>query len=317
MDSGIYGVAIFFAISGFLITYLLRLEKDKNQKIAIKKFYVRRALRLFPLYYTQIIVCLIIYYIFDIEYTLWSLIIYGFYAANIPYIFSGTLPLLGHYWTLAVEEQFYFFWPWLNRFTNKQLLKVCWILLISFVIIRQLLIYSLPDSIVIKMMDHAWFQCMLIGGIFALYYLDYRPVLLKISEFYWLQIICWSLLMISPLNLFREYYTLDMELYTIAGCLILVNQNSNRVFFNLENSFFNYTGRLTYGIYIVHNPIIFLCGKLIPWSFIAFLPLRYILVFMVVFSLSTITAHLSYKYLETPFLRLKERKFTIVKSMKI
>lgn len=316
LDIGVYGLGIFFGVSGFLITYLLRIEKGKRGAVDIKRFYVRRALRIFPMYYIQILFCVLIYWIFNIEYSKHALLIYGFYALNIPYVYGGVLPFLGHYWTLAVEEQFYLFWPWANRMSNKQLVRFSWILLIIFLISRSWLMWMYPGHTILLVMDHPWFQCMLIGAIFALYYLDHKVILQKIAVSFWCQAGSWLLLVLASFNLVRGNIPFDYELTTIAACLILVHQNSGKVWLSLENRFFNYIGRLSYSIYIIHNAIIFLCGTLIPWEEVEHLPLRYVLVVVIVFASSTFLGHLSFKFIEKPFLRLKERKYTYVFGMK-
>ena len=316
LDIGLYGVAIFFGISGFLITYLLRIERDRFKKINIKKFYIRRALRLFPLYYIQLIFCLVLYSIFEIEYTTWSLLMYVFYAVNIPFLFGGVLPFLNHYWTLAVEEQFYLFWPWFNKLSNRQLLRFSWSLLILFLLVRAALAALYPQFILLKLMNHAWFQCILIGVIFCLYYLDHHDKLMQIAASKWTQLVCWTLFLFGSFNLLKENIVFEIELTTIAGCLIMVGQNSNNALINLETKLFNFIGRLTYGIYIVHYSMIFLASELIAWELIDNKPLRYILVVLTIFSSSILLAHLSYKFIESPFLRIKEKRFTYVHGMK-
>lgn len=316
LDIGIYCLGIFFGISGFLITYLLRLERQKTGKVYVKRFYMRRALRIFPLYYWQILFCLMLYAIFKIEYTQRDLVMYLFYAVNIPFLFGGVLPFLGHYWTLAVEEQFYLFWPWFNKMSNRQLLWFCWISLILFIVVRAILNTLHPQFILLKLMNHLWFQCMLIGAIFSLHYIEHRTALMKIAENTWVQVVCWLLLLIGCFNLLVEFLPLDIEITTAIGCLILLNQNSNKVFINFERKSLDYYGRLSYATYIVHIAIIFLCSELIPWEYVTNIPLRYVLVTIVIFAATTFNAHLAYKYLETPFLRLKEKKYTFVEGLK-
>ncbi len=316
IDIGVFGLGIFFGISGFLITYLLRLEKVSKKKIAIKRFYIRRALRIFPMYYIQILFCLFLYWIFNVEYSKHALLIYGFYALNIPYVYGGVLPFLGHYWTLAVEEQFYLFWPWANRLTNKNLTRLCWSLLIIFLATRTGLMWVSPGHTLLLVMDHPWFQCMLIGSIFALYFLDHREELQRIATNQWVQGASWLLLVISSFNIVRGNVPFDYELTTIAACILLVCQNSDKAWISLENRYFNYFGRLSYAIYITHNSIIFLCGRLIPWDEIEIVPLRYVMVVLVVISVSILIGHLCFTYIEKPFLRLKERKFTYILGMK-
>src|SRR5687768_10044625 len=78
-----YGVSIFFVLSGFLITYLLQAEKEK-QEIDIKKFYIRRILRIWPLYYLYLFVAVLALLYFNLDISFKSLLFYFFYAANVP-----------------------------------------------------------------------------------------------------------------------------------------------------------------------------------------------------------------------------------------
>jgi peptidoglycan/LPS O-acetylase OafA/YrhL len=109
-----HGVSIFFVLSGFLITWLLLAERE-IQTISIKKFYLRRILRIWPLYYLFLAVCIIVIISIGTGLNLRSLILYIFYAANVPFVLGMSLPFLGHYWSLGVEGQFYLFWPWLVK----------------------------------------------------------------------------------------------------------------------------------------------------------------------------------------------------------
>jgi peptidoglycan/LPS O-acetylase OafA/YrhL len=98
---GAFAVSTFFVISGFLITFLLLAEKEV-QPIDIKKFYLRRALRIWPLYYTYLFLALITTIIFGLHLNAKTLFHYLFFTANIPFIFGTALPFLSHYWSLAV-----------------------------------------------------------------------------------------------------------------------------------------------------------------------------------------------------------------------
>lgn len=107
--NGHTGVTIFFVISGFLITTLLLREEERNGKVALKAFYIRRVFRLLPLYYVALAVTT-------------AAVIAGFgsdrheYWSRMPYFLTylnefaapGTF---GHSWSLAIEEKFYFVWP--------------------------------------------------------------------------------------------------------------------------------------------------------------------------------------------------------------
>lgn len=106
---GELGVRIFFVISGFLITYLLLKERSKNGGVNLKAFYIRRLLRIFPVFYFYLGIVAILN--FSLGFQVPSL--YFLSAALYIQNFSpwGSSWLIGHSWSLAVEEQFYLLWP--------------------------------------------------------------------------------------------------------------------------------------------------------------------------------------------------------------
>lgn len=104
------GVRLFFVVSGFLITYLLLVEERKTGTVSLKKFYLRRALRIFPAFYAFLLVIGVA--------TLagWIVVPAGDFVAAATYTMNFVRErawYLGHTWSLAVEEQFYLLWPWL------------------------------------------------------------------------------------------------------------------------------------------------------------------------------------------------------------
>jgi peptidoglycan/LPS O-acetylase OafA/YrhL len=105
---GHLGVRFFFVVSGLLITWLMLVEERKTQKVNLRKFYARRALRILPVYVAFLIVAGGIQYftICDHDLTTW--------IANLTFtrdFFPGGNHLSNHFWSLAVEEQFYLIWP--------------------------------------------------------------------------------------------------------------------------------------------------------------------------------------------------------------
>lgn len=103
---GLVLLDMFFSLSGFLITRLLLAERAAFGRISLKRFYTRRALRIFPVYYVAVIVTYAIFRFDDGALT--SLLTYTF---NIYHPFVETSNPMEHSWSLSVEEQFYFFWP--------------------------------------------------------------------------------------------------------------------------------------------------------------------------------------------------------------
>ncbi|MFM8246917.1 MAG: acyltransferase family protein, partial [Burkholderiaceae bacterium] len=121
-SAGFLGVDLFFVLSGFLITSQLLREYQRDQAISLRDFYLRRARRLFPAVVALLLLCVLLVEWFapdSIRRTRLDALPAFFYASNWWQIFSeqsyfeisGRPPLLQHLWSLAIEEQFYIFWP--------------------------------------------------------------------------------------------------------------------------------------------------------------------------------------------------------------
>lgn len=121
LHQGNRGVELFFVISGFLITTLLLREREKYGEISLRLFYTRRILRIFPLYYTVVLVYVLLVYLSEASSPFGQQ-----FFANLPYFLTYTsnwfVPLgdarviFYFAWSLATEEQFYLVWPWVERF---------------------------------------------------------------------------------------------------------------------------------------------------------------------------------------------------------
>ena len=100
-----YGVRIFFVLSGFLITTLLRCEQEETGTIRLKQFYIRRAYRLLPAAYVYLIAVTVIFHqSLPYKYLVAAYLYLTSYALHSPW------PLM-YLWSLSVEEQFYLVWP--------------------------------------------------------------------------------------------------------------------------------------------------------------------------------------------------------------
>jgi peptidoglycan/LPS O-acetylase OafA/YrhL len=121
IDMAGYGVTMFIVLSGYLITYLLLNEYEENKLIDYRKFYMRRILRIWPIYYLSIIIALTCIYFGGHAIDGTGLFFYLFMMANVPFVFGGALNLVGQLWSVGVEEQFYLFWPWLFKKTKSSL----------------------------------------------------------------------------------------------------------------------------------------------------------------------------------------------------
>src|SRR5882757_2915142 len=129
MHFGWIGVQLFFVLSGFLITGILWKEKSKMQPISykFKKFWVRRALRILPLYYGYLVVLGLAYLFFHFPASYKT---YMPYLLTYTYNFTRTLPdwtmdpAFAHLWSLAIEEQFYVFFPLILLLAPPRFVKI-------------------------------------------------------------------------------------------------------------------------------------------------------------------------------------------------
>lgn len=129
-QGGWIGVDLFFTLSGFLITGILWDTRDRAGYF--RKFFARRALRIFPLYYGVFLLLALLTPVLHLEWH-WGHLGYLLYAGNVVYCVNPSLSLIApavqimHLWSLAVEEQFYLVWPVVVRYigTLRRLAVLC------------------------------------------------------------------------------------------------------------------------------------------------------------------------------------------------
>ena len=122
LPDGHLGVVLFFVLSGFLITYLLIQEKEKNNFISLKKFYLRRIFRIWPVYY---LVLFASYFLFDEKYNSISILLCLGIFPNIAHALNLGWPSSPQIWSIGVEEQYYLFWPILISYLpNKRVIPI-------------------------------------------------------------------------------------------------------------------------------------------------------------------------------------------------
>lgn len=322
---GPLGVFLFFVLSGFLITSLLLVEKERTKTINIKNFYVRRVLRIWPLYYFTVFLGLFILphisylnisgesELIKVDFTE-KLILYLLILPNIVTGVFKHIPYLSQNWSIGVEEQFYYFWPWVIRQTKASKLLIIMILIFTFFYItRSLTVLYMPENGLWKYLNEfiksLRITCMILGAIgayFTYFQLNSKYVQFTFHKGFQVFLYVTLILMLA----FGVYLPgINQEVYALIFTLILMNlaKNPNSIL-SLENSIFNYLGKISYGMYMYHT-IAVVIGVKISHSFgnsnFVSYPISYIL--------TIIMAGLSYQYFEKPFLKIKE-KFTTVRS---
>ena len=140
---GFLGVDVFFVLSGFLIVTLLLRERDRHGRISLRDFYLRRALRIFPLYYGVLAGLAALLWLvpgFSLAGSFWrDLPALLLYLSN----WVGVTGLLSVTWSLAAEEQFYLLWPPIERWLGRAWLPL-WVLAIA---VNQLASFRLLDPL--------------------------------------------------------------------------------------------------------------------------------------------------------------------------
>jgi peptidoglycan/LPS O-acetylase OafA/YrhL len=308
-----YGVTIFFVLSGFLITYLLQADKEQND-IDIKKFYVRRILRIWPLYYLYFAIALIVIWLTGAKTDLHAWPFYIFFAANVPFILGNIIGPVAHYWSLGVEEQFYLFWPWVNKKIHDN--KIIPILCVSIgaMVGAKLALHVLhPDSKLEMAIHVTRFHCMMVGALGAILYKRDNQLFFKIVDNRVVQTGAWIAVLLMIINKFHIASIIDNEIVSIIALVLIIGQIriKNRIV-NLEKSVFDFLGKISYGIYVIHPLLILFMSKIFLMINIP-VPYKYFVVYTAVLAVTILFSYLSYTYFEKYFLTLKT-KFIVVKS---
>lgn len=308
-----FGVTIFFSLSGFLITFLLLKEKEV-QEINVKHFYLRRILRIWPLYYLYLILAVIFTLAAGEYFNVNSLLFYVFYLANVPFILNTTIALLTHYWSLGVEEQFYLFWPWFVKKIKNKLAIVVSVLIAIFIGTKVFLHLFYPGSMAESAIHISRFHCMLVGALGAILYTNGNKLFLAIMDNKFTQAFCLTILASLLFNKFHVFSVLDNEIISIVAlCLIIGQINTRNRIINFDLGVFDFLGKISYGIYVIHPLVIFIMAEYIFPHFNTEGTVKYIVVYSSGFCITIFISWLSYTYFEKYFLKLKE-KVTAVRS---
>ncbi|WP_452232343.1 acyltransferase family protein [Lacinutrix sp. MEBiC02595] len=322
---GSLGVVLFFVLSGFLITYLLFVEKKVTKTIDIKKFYIRRILRIWPLYFFLIIVAaFILPYIgyFEIpgfesemvsENFVFKLILYAFFLPNLALTLLGGIPYATMAWSVGAEEQFYLIWPVLNKYIRNKW-KLMFSVISIYLIIKLVLKFIRANPFfneVDKFWEAAPIDCMAIGGLFALILFEEKKHTQYIRKLLFTKVTQYSVLFVVfvciGFGVFIPFF--QKEFYSILFGILIINfaANDNRIF-SMENKITNFLGRISYGLYMFHLIAITIAIKSSQYfNFSNFI------IYPVTFILSILFASISYYYFELKFIN-KKKKYSPILS---
>lgn len=311
--NGWMGVDLFFVLSGFLITAILL---DSKQSAGyFRNFYIRRCLRIWPLYYASLFFMFVVVplvrpsegaTIFAERSSPWWA--YPFYLQNflVP-IPANATGLLGVTWSLAIEEQFYLVWPLVVRFSSMVALRrialtvVCLSpLLRLFMVSQGLQIYSNTFSRLDGLMAGALLACVIRSK-------GFEP-----SRFLgraWVAFLALGPLAFAITSVDARWFVFSMSAVASVA-LVYVSLYSKQQWLQslLTNRFIVYTGAISYGLYLLHK-IPFNLGRLLSLDDYP------VLAAPILLAVSYGIATLSWIFLEKPFLKLK--RFFPTKSVRL
>ncbi len=305
---GWIGLWIFFALSGFLITDSLLKMKALSIGQYIGRFYLKRAFRILPAFMVFFSISVALYFIFPRQGFAgdWHLERYWIYL--VTFTFNHYPPTgsvwFSHLWSLSLEEQFYVIWPWLVFLLPMTWLKkiaLCWIVVAP--VLRLILPWIYSDLPV-----QTWLVCqadaLAIGGCVAIFR-NKLPGPRQSKKLMW--IMTAVVIVIGLVNYFTGAsaggsYWRVINIW--AAILILCClQGTAPTFLNFPPLVF--LGRISYGAYLSHLPL--LGVYLYFLRPISAFTLRGFVIFVVWFSSVILVSWLSFRFIEQPFLRIKNR----------
>ena len=319
--AGGHGVDLFFVLSAFLITELLLRECDATGMVRVKSFYIRRILRIWPLYFFFILLI----FPFEIVTSEIPLAYYGMLAVFVgnwyPFFFGEVESVTGHLWTISVEEQFYLIWPVLLVCTRPRAFLVLMVgLFAASTVYRSVLIEgSYAAAVSVHSNTFTRMDCFALGSILACCVhwnlistnSVIRVTLLAICAFLYL-IIGW--IYSDVLHVSTAWVYLIGSIASVLVVLVVgVSPSSNKTSY-VQNAW-SYLGKISYGLYMWHVPASWIvAASLASWRLD--LGNAMLVGFVLTALLTYLMAMTSYSLLEKPFLRMKQR-FTLVESRPI
>ncbi|MDB5097835.1 MAG: hypothetical protein JWM80_2256, partial [Cyanobacteria bacterium RYN_339] len=266
-QAGGLAVTFFFVLSGFLITHLLLKERAEHGRVDVGRFYLRRVLRIWPLYFGVVALAFAVVPGWLPGTAPWPgfgvLALYLFFLPNFLAPSLPTVPYAGHLWSIGVEEQFYLLWPWLVR-RGVDVAQLCALAVLWFLVLRsgmQVAVQFLhvggewvPRAQ--YLLERTRIDCMAMGGLGAAWLAAGKARALLARPVFWGACLAVPLLLWTDLDLWA--YRTDVF---AALFLVLIAQFAYRpeAVPNLERRPLVYLGKISYGLYMLHPFAIGLC----------------------------------------------------------
>jgi peptidoglycan/LPS O-acetylase OafA/YrhL len=303
---GSFGVLLFFVLSGYLITRILMQYKDRGTpvKAAAAHFYFRRLLRLGPPYYLAIGVAAVLG-ILNMRSDWW---VHALYLSNIKFAFHGVSGAI-HFWTLSIEEQFYLLWFLVILVLPRRCLLAAIFLSIGIPPSYRFAIYLLGMPHTLKLLLPGTMDSLAVGALIA--FAGRSPRLACIDRFFLnRRVLLVSLAAALVLSYKQEYsgarYLLiwPLAINLLAGCLVRAGAEQTKNFTLDWLSWWplRSLGRISYGVYVYHLFV----AQIVPLVCPGYKNFGHGQ-FVILTACSILAAAVSYRFMELPILRFKDR----------
>jgi peptidoglycan/LPS O-acetylase OafA/YrhL len=317
---GSLGVDLFFGISGFLIVTLLIRERERRGTVSLGKFYARRTLRIFPIYYLMIFAVFFVY----LAVSPWRPDGLRYYAWTFPVLLTYTQDIIRthlggffHCWSLAMEEQFYLFWPTVEKFVSR---AWRWGVIGGLLLLNQAVNFGLFDGLITRIYGDPeavrlpifliTFTPILLGVLLA-YLLNSRTsfgVLYRVLGYRWSPFLFLAML-IATCEVATEMskgwpkLAVHLTLVLLLGSLVVREDHFARPILTFPP--LARIGVISYGVYLYHVWVIVFIELAVNRLHLGAMNLAVELVLVTIATIAV--AEASFRLIEQPLLRLKER----------
>lgn len=298
------GVSLFFVLSGFLITRILIVSKGAPNYFL--NFYTRRSLRIFPLYYFYLLLVFIILPLLNnTSIPIFSKQIYHWvylqdFAITFNWDYVGPL----HFWSLAVEEHFYLFFPLLVYFLKERQLIVAIIAILFISIVTRFFLNK--EGYEVFYFTFTRMDELAIGAILAILELKQKISEEKSKQFIYLfvlisipTIIIWAVYSKEANSILQvfKFLLISLSYFSLIGFVVSSRKNHFvKKIFTLKPLL--YTGRISYGLYVYHGICFYYFDKICPTD-------NLLIRFFGGFGLAYVVSTISFFCFESLFLKLK------------
>jgi peptidoglycan/LPS O-acetylase OafA/YrhL len=323
---GSLGVDLFFVLSGFLITSLLFVEQATPTGIKVGNFIMRRVLRIWPLYFIIVILAFVLpavpifnshLAIYASTHPVGNILLAVLFLPHLQRLIYAPTAFMGHLWSIGIEEQFYLVWSSVVKKLSTVKL-VNWILAYILLYMGIMLALNILQHInyqpgvfkinyerLLSIVDVFRFDCLLIGALFAVMHKNLKANSIITHKLFQLFVYLLEAVLVYKANWFYGFF---WEAHAVLYGLIILNLvRPETSLINIDYKLFDALGKISYGIYMYHPIVISLVLALVYKYKLEWLT------YPAVYIITIVIAWLSYRFVESYFLKLKHR-FSVIST---